>query len=162
MVGEERGCGYTSFDDDAVRRAARSDPAGFVASLPAKSILDEVQRVPEVFTALELAIDRRSVAGRLVLTGSANVLLVPSLEDSLAGPVAILRLHPLSQCELGGVRPRFLDKLFGSRFRVGVSQPLGGDLYRRIVDGGHPAALSRQAPGTAISWTARSSETSAI
>jgi predicted AAA+ superfamily ATPase len=92
-VGEPRGYRYVSFDDEAVRSAAASDPVGFVSGLPAKTILDEVQRVPEIFTSLKAAIDRRRTAGRFILTGSANILLVPALADSLAGRMAILRLH---------------------------------------------------------------------
>ncbi|MGH9578289.1 MAG: AAA family ATPase, partial [Terriglobales bacterium] len=58
-VGEPRGFRYVSFDDEAVLAAARSDPVGFVSRLPARTILDEVQRIPEIFTSLKVAIDRR-------------------------------------------------------------------------------------------------------
>lgn len=85
MVGERRGHRYISFDDDAVLGAAERDPIGFVADLPERVILDEVQRVPALFTALKAEVDRRRVPGRFILTGSANVLLVPKLADSLAG-----------------------------------------------------------------------------
>jgi predicted AAA+ superfamily ATPase len=107
-VGEPRGYRYVSFDDEAICAAARGDPIGFVSALPAKTILDEVQRVPEIFTSLKAAIDGRRTAGRFILTGSANILFVPALADSLAGRMAILRLHPLAQCEIGSVRPRVL------------------------------------------------------
>jgi predicted AAA+ superfamily ATPase len=105
MIGERRGYKYVSFDDDAVRAAARGDPIGFAAGLPSRSMLDEVQRVPEIFTSLKMAIDRRRAAGRYILTGSANVLLVPALADSLAGRMGLLRLHPLAQCELSRRQP---------------------------------------------------------
>ena len=58
-VGEHRGYRYFSFDDEAARGAAQQDPAGFVAGLPERAILDEVQRVPALFTALKDAVDRR-------------------------------------------------------------------------------------------------------
>jgi predicted AAA+ superfamily ATPase len=89
-----------------------ADPGGFVADLPPHVILDEVQRVPTLFTAIKSAVDRDRTPGRFILTGSANVLLVPRLSDSLAGRMEILRLHPLSQCEIAGSSPRFLDTLF--------------------------------------------------
>lgn len=152
MVAEPRGYAYLSFDDDAVRAAAAADPAGFVAALPAKSILDEVQRVPEIFTALKAEIDERRTPGRFILTGSANVLLVPALADSLAGRMGILRLHALSQCELEDVRPRFIDDLFSSGFATTVSERLGPELARRIADGGFPAALTRSAPARRRAW----------
>ena len=76
------------------RGVATNGPIGFVADLPRRVILDEVQHVPQLFSALKVAIDRERVPGRFMLTGSANVLLLPKLADSLAGRMAILRLHP--------------------------------------------------------------------
>ena len=125
LVGEPRGYRYLSFDDEAVQDAARRDPIGFVEGLGPRTILDEVQRVPGIFTSLKAAIDRRRTAGRFILTGSANVLLVPNLADSLAGRMGILRLHPLAQCELLGKRPRFLEALFSGAFRTRITEPLG-------------------------------------
>ena len=70
---------YISFDDDNLRAGAQTDPMGFVYDLPERVILDEVQRVPELFTALKLEVDRRRVPGRFVLTGSSNILLIPKV-----------------------------------------------------------------------------------
>ncbi|MGQ0766653.1 MAG: ATP-binding protein [Gemmatimonadota bacterium] len=151
-VGEARGYRYFSFDDDAITAAAKADPIGFVGGLPAKSILDEVQRVPGIFTSLKSAIDRRRTPGRYILTGSANVLFIPTLADSLAGRLAILRLHPLAQAEIDGVRTRFIDTLFRGRFTAGLSERLGPELTRRIVGGGFPAALKRPAPSRRRAW----------
>jgi len=106
MVGEARDYAYFNFDEHVTLAAATADPVGFVADLPERSILDEVQHAPTIFTALKSAVDRRRMPGRFLLTGSANVLLVPALADSLAGCMGILRLHPLAQCELAGRAPR--------------------------------------------------------
>ncbi len=152
VVGEPRAYRYVSFDDEAVRRAAAADPIGFVNGLPPKSILDEVQRVPEIFTSLKTAIDRRRTAGRFILTSSANVLLVPRLADSLAGRMGILRLHPLSQCEIEESRPRFIETLFRGGFGTGIAEPLGAGLAQRIVTGGYPPALARRAPARRRAW----------
>ena len=151
-VGELRGYRYVSFDDEAVRDAARRDPVGFVEGLPRRTILDEVQRVPELFTSLKAAIDERRTAGRFILTGSANVLLVPRLADSLAGRIGILRLHPLAQCELQGKRPRFIETLFRGGFRTRLTDRLGKELAERIVGGGYPAALVRRTPARRRAW----------
>ncbi len=97
QVGDAAGYGYVTFDDDVLLASAQTDPVGFVADLPARVILDEVQRAPLLFTTLKAAVDRDRVPGRFLLTGSANVLLVPQLADSLAGRLEILRLHPLAQ-----------------------------------------------------------------
>ncbi|HVY64428.1 MAG TPA: AAA family ATPase [Gammaproteobacteria bacterium] len=144
-VGEPRGYAYVSFDDDVARDAALADPAGFVTDLPDRAILDEVQRVPSLFAALKSAIDRRRQPGRFIMTGSANVLLVPRLSDSLAGRMQIIRLHPLTQCELARRPAGFLDALFGGRFGTRRTERLGGDLAERIAAGGYPAALARPA-----------------
>jgi predicted AAA+ superfamily ATPase len=80
-----------------------------------------------------------------MLTGSANVLLVPRLADSLAGRMQILRLHPLAQCELARRAPRFLDTLFEGGFKTRRTERLAGQLAERIVAGGYPAALTRPA-----------------
>ena len=77
---------------------------GFVADLPTRVILDEVQRVPALFTALKMEVDRRRLPGRFLLTGSSNVLHTPALSDSLAGRMETIRLHPLAQCERKAVR----------------------------------------------------------
>jgi len=152
MVGEPMGYAYVTFDDDVARGAAEADPAGFVADLPARAILDEVQRVPALFAALKTTVDRKRVPGRFMLTGSANVLLVPKLADSLAGRMQILRLHPLAQCELARRAPRFLDTLFEGGFKTRRTERLAGQLAERIVAGGYPAALARPAGRRRASW----------
>lgn len=152
MVAKEQGHAYVTFDDDTQLAAATSDPVGFVAGLPAKVILDEVQRVPQLFLALKAAVDRDRRPGRFILTGSSNVLLLPKLADSLAGRMEILRLHPLSQCELARVRSGFLDSLFSGRFPHRHHERLGPDLAGRIASGGFPAALARVTPRRRSAW----------
>jgi predicted AAA+ superfamily ATPase len=152
MAGDPRGYAYFSFDDDVALAAAAADPAGFVAGLPERAILDEVQRAPGLFTALKTAVDRGRTPGRFLLTGSANVLLVPRLADSLAGRIEILRLHPLAQCELAGRAPRFLDRLFAGSFKTRTYDRLGVELAERIAAGGYPAALARATARRRTAW----------
>ncbi len=152
VVGDRRGYTYFSFDDDVARAAAEADPGGFVAELPERSILDEVQRVPGLFTALKTAVDRDRRPGRYLLTGSANVLLVPKLADSLAGRMEILRLFPLAQSELTGRAPRFIATLFGAGFKTRRFERLGANLAERIAAGGYPAALLRATPRRRTAW----------
>ena len=111
-----RGYVYITFDDEVQLAAAKADPIGFVADLPEKVVLDEVQRAPELFVSLKVAVDRARWAGRFILTGSANVLLVPKLSDSLAGRMELLRLYPLAQCELGGCSLPIYRYTFLARF----------------------------------------------
>ena len=150
---------YLTLDDRAALAAANADPVGFVADLPPRVVLDEVQRAPELMSALKVAIDRNRRPGRFVLTGSTNVLSLPRLADSLAGRMDVVRLHPLSQAELSAQteaeyrdttpsswiaqRRGFLDKLFDDGFGTSAHQRLGHELAERICAGGFPAALAR-------------------
>jgi len=153
-VGKHAGYTYVTFDDEVSREVAATDPVGFVGDLPRRVILDEVQHVPHLFTALKVAIDRQRVPGRFLMTGSANVLLLPKLADSLAGRMAILRLHPLAQCELERRAPSFLDRLFGEGFKVHHWERLAGELPERVASGGYPAALANSPGRRRAKWYA--------
>lgn len=140
-TGMRAGYTYFTFDDDVTRRAAETDPTVFVADLPPRVILDEVQHVPHFFGVLKTAIDRERTPGRFLLTGSANVLLLPKLADSLAGRMGILRLYPLAQCEIARRTPDFLDRQFGAGVKVRRWERLARKLTERITAGGYPAVL---------------------
>lgn len=151
-AGSARGYAYVSFDDQAVLAGARADPAGFVADLPDRVVLDEAQKAPELFGVIKLAVDRRRTPGRFLLTGSSNVLFVSRLSDSLAGRVALLRLHPLAQCELADGRSGFVERLFHGAFRIRTKERLGPALAARVAAGGYPAAAARSGPGRVAAW----------
>ena len=147
-----QGLAYVSFDDEAVRTSAEADPMGFVADLRERVILDEVQRVPRLFSALKQEIDRGRSPGRFILVGSSNVTQIAELADTLAGRLETVDLYPLAQCELEREESDFLDTLFGGRFGVTRSERLGASLAERIEAGGYPAALQRPAGRTRIAW----------
>lgn len=142
-VAEPRGYGYLTFDDDNLATAARADPVGFVSDLPPRMVLDEIQRVPEIFTSIKAVVDRDRMPGRFLLTGSADVLLLPRLADSLAGRIEAQRLYPLAQCEIEQRSSGFLPLLFSAAFKLTRHDRLGPELAHRIVAGGYPAALAR-------------------
>ncbi|MDD5029160.1 MAG: ATP-binding protein [Rhodoferax sp.] len=150
-VAEPAGLGYLSFDDDNLVRAARADPLGFVSDLSPGMVLDEVQRVPEIFTSLKLLVDRDRQPGRFLLTGSANVLLLPKLADSLAGRIQVIRLHPLAQVQLRQYPSGFLAQLFSAEFKVMSCARMGLALAELLVAGGFLAALMRQ-PARRRAW----------
>lgn len=146
-VGEKLGYHYISFDDDNQRQAAKADPVGFVSSLPEYTILDEIQRTPELFTSLKASVDAGRVPGRFILTGSANVLLLPQLADSLAGRIEIIHLRPLAQCEMVNTSPNFFTGLFSGELNQTLKTQgylrLGQSLADILCAGGYPAALAR-------------------
>jgi predicted AAA+ superfamily ATPase len=154
QVGERLGFAYLNLDDDAARRAAQDDPAGFVARLPERVIIDEVQRAPEIFLPLKMEVDHRRKPGRFLLTGSTNVLLLPKMADSLAGRMGSIRLHPLAQCELERREPTLLRTLLRGDFKMRTSRRLGEELAARVAGGGFPAALARKSPARRKQWYA--------
>ena len=152
-IGAVEGYTYISFDDDVRRAAAQTDPVGFVADLPERVILDEVQRVPELFTSIKADVDRHRKPGRYILTGSANVLMLPNLADSLAGRMSVLALHPLAQAEIERTAGSFLEDLV--RGNVGTDQGarrLASELADRVAAGGFPAAVLRATSQRRAAW----------
>jgi hypothetical protein len=92
---------YVSLEPPDVRDYARSDPRGFLSEHRDGAILDEIQRVPELLSYLQGEVDREREPGRYILTGSANLALLGSVSQSLAGRTAVLHLLPLSWGEVG-------------------------------------------------------------
>ena len=105
---------YFSLDDDTTRKAALSDPVGFIRILD-RAVIDEVHRVPELILAIKLSVDADTRTGRFLLTGSADFLKLPRLADSLAGRMSIIRLLPLSQSELKNSHSSFLSDVFAQK-----------------------------------------------
>lgn len=136
---------YLTFDDSTVLAAAEADPEGFLAGLGGPVALDEVQRAPGLFGAIKLDVDRHRGAGRYLLTGSANVLMLPKLSESLAGRMEILTLWPFSQGEIEGRREGFVDALFadGASALTGPSEA-SRRVVERILRGGYPEAYARR------------------
>ena len=138
---------YFSMDEDAYCRAATDDSDGFVARLPSRVILDEVQRVPALLTAIKRSVDRDRRPGRFLLTGSANLLLLPGVNESLAGRMEIIPLQPLSESEKernpGNFLRTFLDDGFRTAKLRGEPDDVSADLPQRMVAGGYPEPLTR-------------------
>lgn len=91
---------YISLEDLDNREFALNDPRGFLATYGNKVIIDEAQRVPELFSYLQTHVDKNDEPGQYILTGSQNFLLSEKINQSLAGRVAFLTLLPLSLQEL--------------------------------------------------------------
>lgn len=144
---------YLTLDDDSVLAAARSSPEGFIAGLEGPVILDEVQRAPHLFLAIKAAVDRARRPGRFILTGSADVLLLPHVADSLAGRMEIFTLWPLSQGELTGHREGFLDALFSKNaLRRPPRRQTQQELIDRLTRGGFPVVQRRKTEGRRRAW----------
>ncbi len=148
------GAQYLTLDDAATLALAAGDPSGFIRNLTGPVVLDEVQKAPDLFPAIKLAVDRDRRPGRFLLTGSANVMTVPRLADSLAGRMEILPVFPFSAGELAGHREGFVTRLFDGTVASagGVSTP--DELAVRLVRGGYPEAVQRASEDRRGAWFA--------
>lgn len=141
---------YYSFDDYTTLAAARSDPVSFVHNLPPRSVLDEVQRVPEVLLAIKARVDTQREPGLLVLTGSSHPLWRLCIGEPLVGRMGVVTLYPLSQGEFVGKRERWLDQTLQGHCSS-VVQSEGG-LWERVVIGGFPPARLATTAQQARDW----------
>jgi predicted AAA+ superfamily ATPase len=99
---------YVTFDDRTMRELAASNPSDFIAAFPDGAIIDEAQKVPEIFDALKMSVDSSDFTpGKFILTGSSQFRLKQNMTDSMAGRAAFLKLMPFSVKELSaaGVCP---------------------------------------------------------
>ena len=143
---------YISFDDMALLNAALKDPQSFIETLPDTVIIDEIQRAPELMLPIKYSVDRNRRPGRFFLTGSANVLALPKVADTLVGRIEIHTLWPLSQGEMRGVRESFIDTIFSdNKLRAGKGLKLP-ELVDLISVGGYPDALKRETPNRRKKW----------
>lgn len=151
-VGRHR-ARYLTLDDATTLAAARTDPVGFVASIDSPVVIDEVQRAPDLFSAIKLAVDRKRTPGRFLLTGSANVLLLPRVSDSLVGRMQVLMLWPFSQGEIEGAREGFIDAVFGRKAPpLAAGRQSREDILGRALRGGYPEILTRSDPRRRRAW----------
>lgn len=158
-MGED-GRTYVTLDDQTVLDAARSDPAGFIRGFD-RAIVDEIQRAPDLLLAIKKTVDEDYRPGRFLLTGSANVLTLPKVADSLAGRLETIRMLPLARAEIEGRTPTFLDRLFGGALEAGRNAIVGDDLVRLVLLGGFPEAIRRESERRRQDW-ARSYLTSVL
>lgn len=133
---------FLSLDDLGILGQAQADPDSLLASRPVT--LDEVQRAPELLLTVKRQVDRQRKAGDFLLTGSANLLLMGKVAESLAGRAVYLELPPFCPAEWqerpGGLKP--LDLLFEPDFEPGDWPEEAGDWQTWLLRGGFPSALS--------------------
>lgn len=153
-IVQRRGGRLVSLDDEVTRIAADADPSGFVRQQPTGLLgIDEVQRVPALILALKAAVDADQRPGRFLVTGSANLLRMPAMQDSLAGRAENLDLFPLSQGELARHRETFIDRLLtGELFIDHRSGQTRQDYLERACAGGYPEALRRPPGRRRTAW----------
>jgi len=141
-----------TFDDVSELSLARLNPESYVSNLPKPVVLDEIQRIPDIFVSIKAAIDRHRKPGQFLLTGSANVLLLPNLSDSLAGRMEITTLWPLSQGEINQVSETFLVNLLNGDIPNYTSNLNEKILAQKILTGGYPEVVMRKSFDRKSAW----------
>jgi len=145
------GTRYLTLDDELTLMSAREDPVGMIRSLD-RAVIDEIQRAPSLLLAIKKSVDEDRRPGRFLLTGSANLMALPTVADSLAGRMETFLLLPLSQSEIEGQSTNWLDSVFAGRIPQPRAKALGSDLVDRVLSGGYPEAISRSTPRRRIAW----------
>lgn len=143
IIHDSTNANYFTMDDLSTLAAASSNPTGFISDIKGTIVIDEVQRVPELFLVIKKIVDANRMPGKFLLTGSANVLTIPKLSDSLAGRMEIINMCPLSQGEIEGAKETFLNKCFDKSSFSNSYECDFYDITKRIVNGGYPEVLNR-------------------
>lgn len=142
---------YLTLDDELTLLAAKEDPVGMIRSLD-RAVIDEIQRAPQLLLAIKKTVDEDRRPGRFLLTGSANLMALPTVADSLAGRMETLTLLPLSQSEMHGATANWIDRAFAGKILSAPRPLLGEELIEAVVRGGYPEAVSRTTPRRRTAW----------
>lgn len=145
-IAAQRAAEWRDLDLPQDRQAAQEDPVGFV-SFDGLTIIDEVQRVPELLLAIKVTVDADPRPGRFLLTGSSRLLALRDLPDTLPGRMETIELWPFSQGEIDRTADGFVDAAFGLgpdlRHHSEVTR---ADYAEKVVRGGLPEAVARSDP----------------
>jgi uncharacterized protein len=142
---------YLTLDDELTLLSARNDPVGLIRSLD-RAVIDEIQRAPQMLLAIKKSVDEDRRPGRFLLTGSANLMALPTVADSLAGRMETLSLLPLSQSEIEGRATNWIDSAFAGRILTTETPALGATLIVRVLQGGYPEAVIRPTERRRVAW----------
>ncbi|WP_207387353.1 ATP-binding protein [Legionella rowbothamii] len=142
---------YYTLDDENILNSVKQDPVGFINRID-KAIIDEIQRAPELLRAIKLSVDQNREPGRFLLTGSANLLALPQVGDSLAGRMEILTLFPLSQAEIQCRENHFIKYAINQSWPNQAPSTEESDIISQALTGGYPEMLTRSAPARRNTW----------
>lgn len=147
----QEGRTWLTLDDDTLLASALADPIGFIAAHETVAI-DEVQRAPNLLRAIKHTVDENRKPGRFLLTGSTDILTLPSIADSLAGRMEVVELLPFSQAELLGQPSSLLKRLLAGEAPIAPPPAAHPSLEQRVLYGGYPEMLARTLPTRRSAW----------
>lgn len=130
---------YVTLDDFTVLNAVNQDPIGYLSAFNKSLIIDEAQRIPQLFLAIKQLVDRNRQPGQFLLTGSANIFMIPKISESLAGRMEIITLWPFSCDELLQKKSTFIDDLFLNKLpKVNDDKLSSHTIITMMTNGGYP------------------------
>ncbi len=129
---------YITLDDINIFEMAKNDPKSFIENLPKPTIIDEIQRLPNLLVIIKEYIDKNRVNGQFVLTGSANLKGFKDISDSLAGRIGIVELYPLSLKEKNSNRTNLIDAISGDLNSLVLKKQTNEKIIDNIINGGYP------------------------
>jgi predicted AAA+ superfamily ATPase len=148
----KQGRKYVTLDNQSTLAAAKSDPVAFIRGLD-RAVIDEVQRAPDLLLAIKQSVDEDRRPGRFLLTGSANLLTVKTIHESLAGRVEIVPLYPLGRSEQLGIKhPEFIAKAFRGAIPDMAEAVSMHKLSDWVTAGGYPEAIKRRSERRRHDW----------
>lgn len=148
-LGDDRP--YLTLDDQNVLLSAKRDPEGLVSSRQ-RFTIDEIQRAPDLLLAIKKSVDQDRRPGRFLLTGSADIITLPTVSESLAGRMEIISLLPLSRAEITATPPSFLKMAFDGRLpEISIGDD-GASIRDSVLTGGYPELLTRTDPERRMRW----------
>ncbi len=147
----EQGMRYLTLDDELTLLSAREDPVGMIRSLDC-AVIDEIQRAPQLLLAIKKSVDEDRRPGRFLLTGSANLMALPTVADSLAGRMETLTLLPLSQSEMHGSTANWIEASFDGRLLKADTPMVGESMVDAVLRGGYPEAIARESARRRTVW----------
>lgn len=142
---------YLTLDDELTLLSAQEDPTGLIRSLD-RAIVDEIQRAPQLLLAIKKSVDEDRRQGRFLITGSANLMALPTIADSLAGRMETLKLLPLSQGEIHQNSANWIDSVFADNIPAILNPIIGKELVETVLQGGYPEAISRTTSRRRTTW----------
>ena len=143
---------FFTLDNQPTLAAAKSDPVAFISGLD-RAVIDEVQRAPDLVLAIKHSVDVDPRPGRFLLTGSANLLTIATVRESLAGRIEIVPLYPLGRSEQRRIkRPQFISKALRGQAPQPREASSADQLLQIVSAGGYPDALKRRGERRRQDW----------
>lgn len=132
---------YRTLDDTMLLSIAKTSPADFVKHKAKTMVIDEIQKVPDLLPEIKKVVDENNRCGQFMLTGSADVMSLPEVNESLAGRVKNIRLRTLCEGEINGTKPNFINKALNKNFPSQIQECNKDNILELALRGGYPEVV---------------------